>query len=137
MKNKGLSVGLRVLLIGVVCLISLPVALAQKRHHQPAVSIGGVYENFTVGKGSGDLEGMRVIIFAAGGAYRAIVQSAQGGAEDPQPKYVEEVKVQGMTLTFDGLTATVTAAGLKLKNSDGTTELLKRKPCAPFFSMGP
>lgn len=137
MKNKGLSVGNRVLLICAICLISMPIALAQKNHSRPAVSIGGVYENFTVGKGSGDLEGMRVVIFAAGGAYRAIVQSAEGGAEDPKPQFVEEVQVKGMTVTFAGFTGTVTAAGLRLKNSDGNIGLLRRKPCASFFSVGP
>jgi hypothetical protein len=136
-KNKGLAILNRVFLICAICLISMPVALAQKHHPRPAVSIGGVYENFTVGQESGDLVGMRVIIFAAGGAYRAIVQSAEGGAEDPQPKYIEDVQVKGMTVTFAGFTGTVTAAGLRLKNSDGMNELLKRKPCAPLFNVGP
>ena len=136
MKNKVLTVGDRVLLICAICLLSMPIALAQKHHSRPAVSIGGVYENFTVGKESGDLEGMRVVIFAAGGAYHAIVQTAQGGAEDPKPEFVD-VQVKGMTVTFAGSTGTVTAAGLRLKNSYGTTELLRRKPCASFFNVGP
>lgn len=135
-KNNGWSIGNRLLLVCAMCLISMPIALAQKRHSHPAVNIGGVYENFTVGKGSGDLEGMRVVIFAAGGSYRAIVQTAQGGAEDPKPEFMD-VQVKGTTLTFGGLTATATAAGLRVKNSDGTTELLRRKPCASFFEAGP
>ena len=137
MNNKGLSVGNRVLLICVVCLISMPLALAQRHHPRPAVSIAGVYGgDFTVGQGSGDLEGMRVVIVAAGGGYHAIVQIAQGGAEDPKPEFVD-VEVKGMNVTFAGLTGTVTAAGLRIKNSDGKTELLKRKPCASYFSMRP
>ena len=137
-KNNYLAVGTRLLLLCVVCLISTTVALAQKKHHpRPAVNIAGVYGgDFKVGEGSGDLEGKRVVIVAAGGAYHAIVQVAQGGAEDPKPEFVE-VTVKGMTITFAGMTGTVTAAGLTLKNSDGTTELLKRKPCAAYFNMMP
>lgn len=55
----------------------------------PAISVTGVYENITVGKGSGDLEGMRVSILSAGGGHYAIVQIAEGGAEDPKPEFVE------------------------------------------------
>ena len=136
MKDKGLSVRNRVLLICVMCLISMPIALAQKHHPRPQVSIGGVYENLTVGKGSGDLEGMRVVIFAAGGAYRAIVQEAQGGAEDPQPNFVP-VTVNGKNVEFTvgerKFTGTISAAGLRLKDQG----LLRRKPCASFFSVGP
>lgn len=136
-KNNRSSIGPRLLLLCLVCLISAPVALAQKRHHpQPDVSIAGVYGDFKVGEGSGDLEGMRVVIVAAGGAYHAIVQVAQGGAEDPKPEFVE-VAVKGMTVSFAGMTATVTAAGLTVKNSDGKTELLKRKSCEAYFNMKP
>ncbi|HKC65148.1 MAG TPA: hypothetical protein VKB86_16005 [Pyrinomonadaceae bacterium] len=128
---------LRVLLACALCLIILPSALAQKRrNHQAATSIGGVYEHFTVGKGSGDLEGMRVVILAAGGSYRAIVQVAQGGAEDPQPEFVD-VKVTGKSVNFtaggQSYTGTVSAAGLTLKGEG----LLKRKPCSSYFSVGP
>jgi hypothetical protein len=79
---------------------------------------------------------MRVVIFAAGSAYRAVFQTAEGGAEDPKPQFVD-VEVKGRTVTFAGLTGTVTAAGSRIKNSDGKTELLKRKPCTSFFSVGP
>ena len=128
---------IRVLLTSALCLIILPNAFAQKhRNHQAAASIGGVYENFTVGKGSGDLEGMRVVIFAAGGSWRAIVQAASGGAEDPKPEFVD-VKVKGKTVDFtaggQSYTGTVSAAGLRLK----TQGLLRRKPCSSYFSVGP
>lgn len=126
----------RALLFCMLCSIVVPTALAKKRPIQPPASIGGVYENFTVGKGSGDLEGMRVVIFAAGGAWRAIVQEAQGGAEDPKPEFVD-VEVKGMNVNFSvgeqKFTGTVTAAGLNLKGQG----LLKRKPCATYFSVGP
>ncbi len=103
---------------------------------QPAASVAGVYENFTVGKGSGDLEGMRVVIVQAGGGYHAIVQVAQGGAEDPQPEFVD-VNVNGMSVGFTAAsmkyTGTVMATGLKLKDADGATQTLVRKPCASYF----
>lgn len=136
MKNRSLSAGNRVFLICVMCLISAPVALAQKHHPRPEVSIGGVYDNLTVGKESGDLEGMRVVIFAAGGAYRAIVQIAQGGAEDPKPAFVD-VEAKGMDVSFtvgeQKFTGTVTTAGLSLKD----VGVLGRKPCASYFNAGP
>jgi hypothetical protein len=108
----------------------------QNYYPQPAASVAGVYENFTVGKGSGDLEGMRVIILQAGGGYHAIVQAAAGGAEDPQPEFVP-VNVKGMSFDFTAgsmkYTGTAIATGLRLKDADGTTHTLKRKPCATFF----
>lgn len=121
----------------VLTLVILSVAFAQKRHnHQPGASIGGVYENITAGKGSGDLEGMRVVIFAAGGSYHAIVQAAQGGAEDPKPEFVD-VTVKGNTVTFSvggtDYTGTVSAAGLRLKDQG----LLKRKSCESYFNGKP
>jgi hypothetical protein len=118
-----------------VCLIVLPTALAKKHPHQ-AASIAGVYENFTVGKGSGDLEGMRVMIVNAGNAYHAIVQVAQGGAEDPKPEFVD-VTVVGRNVSFTAstgkYTGRVTAAGLSLKDSSGQSSMLKRKPCSSFL----
>jgi hypothetical protein len=105
-------------------------------YSQPAASVAGVYENFTVGKGSGDLEGMRVVIVQAGGSYHAIVQVAQGGAEDPQPEFVA-VNVKGISVDFTAAstnyTGTVTATGLRLKNADGATQTLRRKPCTSYF----
>src|SRR5881227_4408354 len=88
----------RAILFSIVCLIVLTVAIA-KNFGQPIVTVAGVYENFTVGKGSGDLEGMRVVIVPAGGGYYALVQIAQGGAEDPKPEFVA-ANVKGMTVDF-------------------------------------
>src|SRR2546425_13037613 len=102
----------------------------------PAATVAGVYENFTVGKGSGDLEGMRVAIISAGGGYYAIVQIAQGGAEDPKPEFVSAT-VKGMTVTFtvgdQKFTGTASAASLRLKDPEGQTHVLKRKPCTSLF----
>src|SRR3954453_7079712 len=110
----------RMLLALMVCLLVVPAALAKKRPVKPAANVAGIYEAFTVGKGSGDLEGMRVVIVAAGGAYNAIVQVAQGGAEDPAPEFVD-VHVKGMNIDFTAgsgkYTGTVSALGLKLKDS--------------------
>ena len=78
----------RAFLTGVICLIVIPAALAKKPGPQKNASVTGVYENFTVGKGSGDLEGMRVVLVSAGDGHYAIVQIAQGGAEDPKPEWV-------------------------------------------------
>jgi hypothetical protein len=79
---------------------------------------------------------MRVAIINAGNAYHAIVQIAQGGAEDPEPQFVP-VNVKGMTVNFtvgeQKFTGTVTAAGLRLKTEGGGTELLKRKPCSSYL----
>lgn len=126
----------KAILACLVCLIILPTAMA-KKHPAQAASVAGVYENFTVGKGSGDLEGMRVVLFNAGNSYHAIVQSAQGGAEDPKPEFVDVVTVTGMNVEFtvgtEKYTGRVTAAGLTLKNSSGSPNLLKRKPCSSFI----
>lgn len=116
----------------VICLIIVPAGLAKK----PAVNVAGIYDNFTVGKGSGDLEGMRVVLVAAGDGHYAIVQIAQGGAEDPKPEFVP-VKVNGTAVSFtvgeEKFTGKVNAAGLSLKNSSGESQMLKRKPCASYF----
>jgi hypothetical protein len=126
-----------VILLAVIVLSAGLVASAQKKPTKPApVVIAGVYENFTVGKESGDLEGMRIVLFDAGNEWHAIVQIAQGGAEDPKPEYVS-VEVKGTSfefkvgdMTFKG---TVTAAGLTLKHEDGMTETVKRQSCSSFF----
>jgi xanthosine utilization system XapX-like protein len=127
----------RALVVIALCMTIIPAALAKKRPAPPAVSIAGVYGgDFTVGEGSGDLEGMRVIIVNAGNAYHAIVQIAQGGAEDPQPQFVP-VSVKGMKVNFavgeQKFAGTVSAKALTLKDADGQTETLKRKPCSSFF----
>ncbi len=130
----------RLFLTIVICLIMIPTALGRNPRARsaggPAVKVTGIYENFTVGKGSGDLEGMRVSILSAGGGYYAIVQIAQGGAEDPKPEFVEAT-VKGSSVSFAvgdrKFSGTVTAAGLRLKESGGAAELLKRKPCSTLF----
>jgi len=126
----------RTLLALVICLAAIPESFARKPAPQPSINVAGVYENFTVGKGSGDLEGMRVVIVSAGGGYYAIVQIAQGGAEDPKPEFVPAT-VKGKTASFtvgdEKYTATATAAGLSVKNSAGDRQMLKRKPCASYF----
>jgi hypothetical protein len=121
------------------CLISLvivPAALAKKPAPRIAASVPGVYENFTIGKGSGDLEGMRLVLVAAGDGHYAIVQIAQGGAEDPKPEFVP-VKVTGTKVSFTvgelKFTGTVTAAGANLKDSSGESHSLKRKLCSTYF----
>jgi hypothetical protein len=135
-KGKFMKLIARTILVCLVCLIILPTALA-KKHPAQAASIAGVYENFTVGKGSGDLEGMRVVLFNAGNSYHAIVQIAGGGAEDPKPEFVDVVTVKGMNVEFtvgtEKYTGRVTAAGLTLKDSSGSPDMLKRKPCSSFL----
>jgi len=127
---------MRALLSFVICLLVIATALARKPEVQPTATAAGVYENFTVGKESGDLEGMRVVIVPAAGGYYAIVQIAQGGAEDPKPEFVE-AKVKGMTVAFsvgdEKFTGTATANGLRLKNSAGESQVLKRKSCSSYF----
>jgi hypothetical protein len=126
----------RAFLTGVICLIVIPAALAKKPGAQTTPNVAGVYDNFTVGKGSGDLEGMRVVLVAAGDGHYAIVQIAQGGAEDPKPEFVP-VQVKGAAVSFtvgeEKYTGMVTAAGLRLKNSTGESQLLKRKPCSSYL----
>jgi len=119
-----------------ICLVALTTAVAAGFNPQTTVSVAGVYDNFTVGKDSGDLEGMRVVIVPAGGGYYAIVQIAQGGAEDPKPEFVPAV-VKGRTASFsvadEKFTATASAARLTVKNSAGESQMLKRKPCGSYF----
>jgi hypothetical protein len=131
-----MKVTVRAFFTCLICLIVIPAALAKKPGPQKTASVTGVYENFTVGKGSGDLEGMRVVLVSAGDGHYAIVQIAQGGAEDPKPEWVP-VQVKGNTVNFtvgdEKFTGTVTAAGLRLKNSSGESQLLKRKPCSSYL----
>lgn len=120
----------RTLLIAIVGLIIVPASLAQRRNTKAPV-INGVYEDFSVGEGSGDLEGMRVVLFQAHDEYYAIAQIAQGGAEDPVPEMVKAT-VKGTKVSFtvgdQNYRGTVSAAGLSVNR-----RLLKRKPCADFF----
>ena len=131
-----MKISIRALLPVLICLIIAPTTLAQKPAAQRTASVAGVYDNFTVGKGSGDLEGMRVVLVSAGNEYHAIVQIAQGGAEDPKPEWVP-VQVKGSTVNFtvgdEKYTGTISAAGLRLKRSSGESQLLKRKPCSSYF----
>lgn len=124
----------RAIVLSIVCLFGLT-AIA-KNFGQPIVTVTGVYENFTVGKGSGDLEGMRVVIVPAGGGYYAIVQIAQGGAEDPKPEFVP-ADIKGRSISFslgdDKYTGTTTAAELTLKDASGQSHSLKRKACSSYF----
>ena len=124
----------RIVLLFAVACAALTLVI-KKNFGQPIVTVPGVYENFTVGKDSGDLEGMRVVIVPAGGGYYAIVQIAQGGAEDPKPEFVA-AEVKGKAVTFSvgeqKYTASVTAAGMTVKNGD-TTSALKRKACSAYF----
>lgn len=98
--------------------------------------VGGVYENFTVGKESGDLEGMRIVIIPAHNTFYAMVQIAQGGAEDPKPEFVDAT-VKGNTVEFtvgdQKYTGVVSIAGFRVKDPDGKTHVLKRRPCATLF----
>jgi len=130
-----MKLSVRAFLISLMCFLIVPAVLA-KKPGAPAPSITGVYEHFTVGKGSGDLEGMRVVLLNAGNEFYAIVQVAQGGAEDPKPEWVP-ANVKGNTVSFSvgdqKYTGTVTVAGLRLKMDGGATEMLKRKPCSSFL----
>src|SRR6476659_8171229 len=126
----------RVMLTGLICLLIVPVGFARGPRAHAAAPVGGVYENFTVGQGSGDLEGMRVVIVPAGGGYYAIVQIAQGGAEDPKPEFVAaEVKGKSVSFTVGDAkyTGTVNATGMTVKDSGGQNHTLKRKACTTYF----
>jgi hypothetical protein len=131
-----MKIGVRALLIFVICLIAIPAVLAKKPGTPVAAGVAGIYDNFTVGKASGDLEGMRVMLVAAGDGHYAIVQIAQGGAEDPKPEFVP-VNVNGRSVDFtvgdQKFTGSVTTAGLRLKNSSGESHFLRRKPCSSYF----
>src|SRR5260370_41768132 len=120
-----MNLTVRALLTLAICLMVIPATQARNAAAQPAVTVAGVYDNFTVGKESGDLEGMRVVIVPAAGGYYAIVQIAQGGAEDPKPEFVA-AKVKGMNLRFSAgdekFNGTVNAAGVRLKNSRGDSQ---------------
>ena len=98
--------------------------------------VAGVYENFTVGKESGDLVGMRIVIIPAHDTFYAMVQIAQGGAEDPKPEFVDAT-VKGNTVEFtvgdQKYSGIVSIAGFRVKDPDGKTHVLKRRPCATLF----
>ncbi len=124
-----------------VCVISLIATLSLTATAQkstvPPVSIEGRYDDLTVGKPSGDLEGMRVILIDGGGGIYAIVQQAEGGAELPAPA-LAEVNVKGTEINFsiqlaghdqaEKFSGKVSAAGLRLRSGDQPF-FLKRKKC--------
>ena len=122
-------------IISILALLTFSVLFAANASAQ-AGPVPGVFENFTVGKEAGDREGMRVVIFPAGGGHHAMVQIAQSGAEDPKPVFVDAT-VKGATVGFtvndQKYTGTVNIAGLTLKDPDGKTYVLKRRPCATLF----
>ena len=126
---------IRAILFSMICLVVLTIAISPN-FAQPVVNVAGVYENFTVGKSSGDLEGMRVVIVPAGGGYYAIVQIAQGGAEDPKPEFVP-VEVKGKSVSFSvgdaKFMGTVNVNGLTVKDSGGQAQVLKRKACSAYM----
>lgn len=127
----------RVFVVVMISLCSISSALARKPPAaQQVVIVPGIYENFTVGKDSGDLEGMRVTIMPAGGGYYAIVQIAQGGAEDPKPEFVP-AEIKARTVSFkvgeEKYTGTVSTTGMTIKNSAGESQVLKRKACSTLF----
>lgn len=110
----------------------------------PPVRIEGTYENLTVGKESGDLVGMRVMLIDGGGGIHAIVQEAGGGVELPDPA-TAKVDVKGAKISFtiklagqdeeQKFSGTVTTAGLRLQRGPTTGPdaekpvFLKRKRC--------
>ena len=126
----------RVFFILAISVISISTATARRPPAQQVVIVPGIYETFTVGKDSGDLEGMRVTIISAGGGYYAIVQIAQGGAEDPKPEFVP-AEVKGRTVSFSvgdqKYTGTVSATAMTVKSSAGESRTLKRKACTTLF----
>ncbi|HWN09572.1 MAG TPA: hypothetical protein VNO50_09950 [Pyrinomonadaceae bacterium] len=119
-------------------------ALTVVPQKMPPVRIEGTYENLTVGKESGDLVGMRVMLIDGGGGIHAIVQEAGGGVELPDPA-TAKVDVNGAKVSFtiklagrdeeETFSGTVTTAGLSIRRGPTTGPnaekpvLLKRKRC--------
>jgi len=133
-------------IIRLVLLVSLSsiAAMTVVPQKMPPVRIEGTYENLTVGKESGDLVGMRVMLIDGGGGIHAIVQEAGGGVELPDPA-TAKVDVTGAKISFkiklagrdeeETFSGTVTTAGLRLQRGPATGAnaekpvLLKRKRC--------
>ena len=130
-----------VLIVGLISAGAL-IVFPQK---MPPVRIEGTYENLSVGKASGDLVGMRVMLIDGGGGTHAIVQEAEGGVELPDP-VTTKVDVKGakisFTIKFHGhdeaqtFSGTVTTAGLRLRRGQTTgadvekSFFLKRRKCS-------
>jgi hypothetical protein len=118
-------------------LLALSLTAVAQRRSTPSVSIEGTYDNLTVGKESGDHEGIRVILIDGGGGIYAIVQEAEGGVELPAPASTL-VTVKGTDISFavklaghdesQMFSGKVSASGLRLR-SDGQQFFLKRKKC--------
>jgi hypothetical protein len=130
-------IGCTVLLCGISLMIAMT-AFSQKRT-SPSVSVEGTYENLTIGEGSGDLEGMRIILIDGGGGIYAIVQEAAGGVELPAPA-LAEVAVKGTDISFtikfpgqdeaESFSGKVSAAGLRLRRGNSKQSfILKRRKC--------
>ena len=124
-----MKIRLQILLSLAFCFVTIPAVSAQ-------TGVNGVFENLTANKQSGDLDGWRIAIFSAGNGYWAIVQQAQGGAEDPKPVLVE-VTVKGKTISFmlneTKYSGTVSAKSLKLKAEGDPSETIKRVSSAGYF----
>jgi len=134
------------LIIRMTLIVSLLSATALTIFPQkvPPVRIEGTYENLTVGKQSGDLVGMRVMLIDGGGGIYAIVQEAGGGVELPDPA-TAKVEVKGAKISFtiklagqdeeQKFSGTVTTAGLRLQRGPTAGPnaekpvFLKRKRC--------
>lgn len=128
------------LIIRIVLLISLTslTALTVLPQKVPPVRIEGTYENLTVGKESGDLVGMRVMLIDGGGGIYAIVQEAGGGVELPDPA-TAKVDVNGAKISFtiklagrdeeEKFSGTVSNTGLRLQRTGEKPVVLKRKRC--------
>jgi len=128
------------LIIRMTLIVSLLSATALSIFPQkvPPVRIEGTYENLTVGKESGDLVGMRVMLIDGGGGIHAIVQEAGGGVELPDPA-TAKVEVNGAKISFtitlagrdesETFTGTVTTTGLRLQRGSEKPVVLKRKRC--------
>ena len=128
------------LLVRTVLIISLTslTALTVAPQKMPPVRIEGTYDNLTVGKESGDLVGMRVMLIDGGGGIHAIVQEAGGGVELPDPA-TAKVDVKGAKISFtiklaghdeeEKFSGTVTNTALRLQRAGEKPVLLKRKRC--------
>lgn len=120
----------QILLFIAFCLVAIPVAASAQ------TGVHGVFENLTANKQSGDLDGWRIAIFSAGNGHWAIVQQAQGGAEDPAPVLVE-VTVKGKSISFmlheAKYSGIVSAKSLKLHAEGDPSEIIKRIFSAGYF----
>ena len=125
----------RTLLLCVLCLIAAVTADAQRRtNRSQTVNPVGTFSNMG-GTESGDVGGTHIVVLwsLAGEReqYFVVVQQAEGVPGDPE---MVRATVRGATIEFtlaDGLryTGTITAAGIRLRNSAGSSEFLRRQNC--------